>query len=138
MIIANQFTNYFTITNVHFQFTNYNVFVTNAARPAGVPSSTAILTLLSDGDGDGIPDEWEIRYGLLAGDPSDRDGDLDEDGMSNWAEYIAGTEPNSARTASSSPTASATWSFISAPRSRASAAVVTIASVGSVYAACGP
>ena len=54
------------------------------------------------------------------------------------ASSIAGTEPNSARTASSSPSASATWRCISAPRSRASAAVVTIASVGSVYAACGP
>jgi hypothetical protein len=94
MIILNQFTNYFTITNVRVPFTNYSVFVTNAARPAGVGSSTAILTLLSDGDGDGLPDEWETRYGLLAGDPLDRDSDLDEDGMSNWAEYIAGTDPS--------------------------------------------
>ena len=46
-----------------------------------------------DTDGDGIPDEWETRYGLLAGNPSDRDGDLDEDGLSNWGEYVAGTDP---------------------------------------------
>ena len=45
---------------------------------------------------------------------------------------IAGTEPNSARTSSSSPRASATWMWNRAPRSRAAAALVATASAESV------
>jgi hypothetical protein len=93
MIILNQFTNFFIITNVRAPFTNYSVSVTNASRPGGIISAAAFLRLLADSDGDGIPDEWETRFGLASGDPSDRDLDSDLDGMSNWAEYIAGTDP---------------------------------------------
>ena len=46
-------------------------------------------------DGDGIPTSWEMRYGL---DPYryDAKGDLDDDGWSNYAEFMAGTDPTSA------------------------------------------
>ena len=45
-----------------------------------------------DTDGDGIPDEWETKYGL---DPELNDADLDDDadGLSNYAEYQADTDP---------------------------------------------
>jgi chitinase len=47
----------------------------------------------TDDDNDGMPDDWELSYGL---DPlvDDADGDLDGDGESNLDEYNAGTEPD--------------------------------------------
>ena len=43
-------------------------------------------------DGDMMPAQWEMANGL---DPDryDADGDLDDDGWSNYAEYIAGSDP---------------------------------------------
>lgn len=44
-----------------------------------------------DGDGDGITDQVEKKYGLNPRDPSDALEDLDGDDYSNLAEYKAGT-----------------------------------------------
>lgn len=59
------------------------------------------LTLGIDSDGDGIPDAWEQSQLYVGGFLPDengwdlsminRDGDFDNDGVSNWNEYIAGT-----------------------------------------------
>jgi hypothetical protein len=46
-----------------------------------------------DTDGDGIPDEIEIIWGLDLNNPSDAAGDLDGDGLTNLEEWQRGTDP---------------------------------------------
>jgi hypothetical protein len=47
---------------------------------------------LKDTDGDGIPDEWELRYGLNPNDPSDAAKDSG-DGYTYIEKYINGLDP---------------------------------------------
>jgi hypothetical protein len=49
-----------------------------------------------DPDGDGIPSDWETANGLNPNDPNDANEDDDHDGLTNWEEYLAGTNPQSA------------------------------------------
>jgi YD repeat-containing protein len=46
-----------------------------------------------DDDNDGMPDAWEIQYGLNPLDPADAAQDADGDGLTNLAEYQAGSHP---------------------------------------------
>lgn len=50
-----------------------------------------------DSDGDGMPDEWEKKYGLNPNDSSDANQDLDGDGFTNLEEYLANTDPTDPR-----------------------------------------
>lgn len=53
------------------------------------------LQRIVDTDGNGLPDWWELEYfGQLTG--TDPNADPDHDGMSNLAEWIAGTNPTNA------------------------------------------
>ena len=98
------FTNFFlnsrvsflTLSNVQAPNTNWSVFITNVAKPAGILSSSAFLTLLTDTNANGLPDAWEAAYGFGPGNPALRDADVDGDGLTNGQEYIAGTDPTNA------------------------------------------
>ncbi|MBI1840988.1 MAG: lamin tail domain-containing protein [Verrucomicrobia bacterium] len=84
---------FFTISNVQAaNSAKYSVVVTNFGGPSPA-SADALLTILPDTDGDGIPDDWEVRYHLNPNDPKDAVMDADGDTMSNRAEYISGTDP---------------------------------------------
>lgn len=54
------------------------------------------LLLWLDSDQDGMPDGWETEHGLNANDPSDASEDADHDGMTNYAEWRAGTDAQDA------------------------------------------
>jgi len=50
-----------------------------------------------DADGDGMPDDWERKFGLNPGDASDAAKDLDKDGFTNLEEFQAKTDPSNAK-----------------------------------------
>jgi len=95
-ISVNERSAFFIITNVQAPFTNYGIIVTNAARVTGIGSVSALITLLPDTDGDGIPDAWEAQFGFNTNSAADGLIDSDGDTMLNWQEWIAGTEPTNA------------------------------------------
>ncbi|HTG43133.1 MAG TPA: lamin tail domain-containing protein, partial [Verrucomicrobiae bacterium] len=47
-----------------------------------------------DRDGDGMPNTWELQFGLDPDDSSDAQTDLDHDGVSNLNEFRSGTDPS--------------------------------------------
>jgi len=47
----------------------------------------------ADVDGDTLPDWWEVEYFGAISVVDDPDGDLDGDGLTNWTEYLEGTDP---------------------------------------------
>ena len=51
-----------------------------------------------DSDADGMPDGYEVTYGLNPNDPSDATGNPDTDGLTNLQESTHGTDPNNADT----------------------------------------
>ena len=81
-------------SNARWRNGAYAVVVTNIAKTGGNLSTSALLTFVTDTDGDGLPDDWETAHGLNPANPADASFDSDGDGMTNWQEYIAGTDPS--------------------------------------------
>jgi hypothetical protein len=79
-------------SNVAIQ--QYRLIVTNLAT-TNIQAVAVVfnITTLADNDRDGLPDAFEESIGLNTNNMADASGDLDQDTMSNLAEYLAGTDP---------------------------------------------
>lgn len=53
------------------------------------------ITVVADTDLDGLPDEWETKWGMNPNDPADQDRDDDGDGLTARGEYQSGASPAS-------------------------------------------
>jgi len=65
--------------------------VSDVRQVGGYPEYKGLA--VRDSDGDGIPDDWEIKYGLNPNDPSDAAKDCNGDGYTNIEKYINGLDP---------------------------------------------
>ena len=88
--------------------------------------NSAAIDILSatDTDADGIPDTWETAHGLTVGaSTNDTTLDSDGDGQGNYAEFLAGTDPQnngsvfaitsqSFSTVSGEPVITVTWATV--------------------------
>jgi hypothetical protein len=82
-----------TLTNVQVEQQGlYTVQVINPTNMAA-PFSASLTFSNPDYDGDGLPDLWELAYGLNPRAAADAALDSDGDGMTNLDEYLAGTDP---------------------------------------------
>lgn len=73
------FSEYVTVRDVEATTGNFSRFIR--------------VMIATDADGDGLPDDWELRNGLNPWDPTDAFGDIDGDGLSNADEFAQGSDP---------------------------------------------
>lgn len=97
-VVSSQSSKPFLCSTRHLDQQVSTIFICDL-RPTIRPSSLFIVDTMSvpvDTDGDGLPNVWEMRHfgGTTAAVSSD---DVDWDGANNYAEYIAGTDPQDAQ-----------------------------------------
>lgn len=77
---------------------NYTATLTVFDANQGSATASTVIKVqnaaITDRDKDGIPDAWELSYGLNPNDPNDASADPDGDGMTNLTEFMMGTAPN--------------------------------------------
>ena len=69
-----------------------NGIITTPADVGGWPT-LASGTSPVDTDHDGMPDDWESKFGLDPKDAEDNTKDKDKDGYTNLEEFLNGTDP---------------------------------------------
>ena len=74
-----------TVTDNDLAEANAKVVITVEETPAGE----------MDTDSDGIPDTWETDHGMDPSDATDASKDSDGDGLTNFQEFLNGTDPDS-------------------------------------------
>ena len=75
--------------------------ITDVEQVGGYPEYHG--TPYKDTDSDGMPDEWEIKYGLAPNDPSDAAKDLNGDGYTNIEDFLNGLDPTAPKKDWSAP-----------------------------------
>jgi hypothetical protein len=75
--------------------------ITDPDQVGGYPEYKG--TAYPDADRDGLPDDWESRYGLDPADPADAVADLNGDGYTNIEEFVNGLDPAAPKRAASAP-----------------------------------
>jgi hypothetical protein len=63
------------------------------SMPVQIIPQSQLYSQVPDTDQDGLPDDWEISYGLDPRVPTDAALDADQDGLTNLEEFQAGTNP---------------------------------------------
>ncbi len=66
--------------------------ITHPQQVGGLPEYEGVPYI--DTDNDGMPDEWEIRYGLNPNNAEDASQDCNGDGYTNIEKYIHAIDPN--------------------------------------------
>jgi len=75
--------------------------ITDVSQVGGYPDYQG--ESYADADDDGMPDDWETRYGLSPNDASDAAADLNGDGYTNIEDFLNGLDPKVPNTKWESP-----------------------------------
>jgi GH25 family lysozyme M1 (1,4-beta-N-acetylmuramidase) len=92
--VVAQYTNNFAFTSGEILLGYADVFSSIGGADNFAVFDNVRVETVPDIDGNGLPDAWELQYFGHIG--VDLDADADGDGVSNFREYLAGTNPTNA------------------------------------------
>jgi hypothetical protein len=95
LTVRTNWQSYFLKGAWNWQFVNYDLSkgVHNASYAVGLLKAS-IADLTGDGNQDGLPDQWQIKYFGSVTDPrAARNATPAGDGVPNWLKYAMGTDP---------------------------------------------